>query len=83
MLGASGLSVSIIAIAVGAVLDFAFTASPDQHGWNINTIGVILMVVGGIGAVLSLMGIAIATSRKRDELVMEPHDHLVHHSDIQ
>lgn len=80
MIGAGGLSVSIIAIAVGAVLDFAFTASPTQHGWNVNTIGVILMIVGGVGAVLSLMGIAIASSR-RETVVGEPHEHVVHRTD--
>jgi predicted lysophospholipase L1 biosynthesis ABC-type transport system permease subunit len=45
-----GLTASIVAFAVGAVLDFAFTASPDQHGFNIHTVGVILMIVGAVGA---------------------------------
>ncbi|MBF6554866.1 MAG: hypothetical protein IVW52_01700 [Acidimicrobiales bacterium] len=53
---AGGLVASIIAFAVGAVLDFAVTASPDQHGFNIHTVGVILMIVGVVGAVLSLLG---------------------------
>ncbi len=52
-----GLTASIVAVAVGAVLDFAFTASPDQHGFNIHTIGVILMIVGVVGALCSLIGI--------------------------
>lgn len=53
---AAGLIVSIIAFAVGAVLDFALTVSSDQHGFNVHTVGVILMVVGAVGAALSLIG---------------------------
>lgn len=49
-----GFVVSILAIAVGAVLDFAVVVSPYQHGFNIKTVGVILMIVGAIGAVISL-----------------------------
>jgi hypothetical protein len=43
---------------VGAILDFAVTVGPDQHGFNIHTIGVILMIVGVVGAILSLIGFA-------------------------
>jgi hypothetical protein len=52
---ASGLVASLIVFAVGAILDFAITASPDQHGFNLNTVGVILMIVGIVGAVASLL----------------------------
>ena len=51
----SGVIIGIMIAAVGAVLDFAVTASPYQHGFNVNTIGVILMVVGIVGIVLSLL----------------------------
>jgi hypothetical protein len=50
-----GVGISMVIFAVGAVLDFAITVSPDQHGVNLNTIGVILMIVGGVGFVLSLV----------------------------
>jgi len=53
---AAGLVASIIAFAVGAVLDFALTVNSDQHGFNVHTVGVILMVVGAVGAVLSIIG---------------------------
>jgi hypothetical protein len=49
-----GIGVSIVLIAVGAVLDFAITVS-NTHGFNLHTIGVILMVVGAIGLVVSLV----------------------------
>jgi uncharacterized membrane protein YidH (DUF202 family) len=49
-----GAVVSIIVFAVGAILDFAVTTSTVQHGFNIKTVGVILMIVGAIGFVVSL-----------------------------
>ena len=49
-----GIGVSVLLIAVGAVLDFAINVQ-NTNGVNINTIGVILMIVGAIGLVLSLV----------------------------
>ena len=48
-----GIGVSIFFIAVGAILAFAveFTA----EGIDLNAVGVILMVVGGLGVVLSML----------------------------
>ena len=40
-------------VAVGAVLAFAVHVS--GHGFNIQTIGIILLVVGAIGGVLSMI----------------------------
>ena len=48
-----GLGVSLILIAAGAILTWAVNATVS--GLDINTIGVILMIVGAIGLVLSLM----------------------------
>ena len=48
-----GIGVSLILIAVGAVLTFAVHVS--GHGFNLHTIGIILLVVGGIGALISLI----------------------------
>ncbi len=48
-----GLGTSLFLIAVGAILDFA--VSVNTQGFNIHTIGVILMIVGAIGVVLSLI----------------------------
>ncbi len=39
---------------VGAVLDFAVVESPYQHGLNLNTVGLILIIVGAVGLVLSV-----------------------------
>jgi hypothetical protein len=48
-----GISVSLILIAVGAILTWAVTA--DVSGVDINTVGVILMVVGLVGGLISLV----------------------------
>ena len=50
-----GVVVSVLVGAVGAILDFAVTESPYQHGVNLNTVGVILMIVGAVGVVLSVV----------------------------
>jgi hypothetical protein len=45
--------VGLFLIAVGAVLTFAVNVSTT--GFNINTIGVILMIVGALGVLLDLI----------------------------
>ena len=47
-----GLGVSLILIAVGAILTWAVDA--HVNGLNVNAIGVILMIVGLIGGIFSL-----------------------------
>jgi hypothetical protein len=48
-----GIGVSLILIAVGAILAFAVHVS--GHGFNVHTIGIILLVVGIIGALLTMI----------------------------
>ena len=48
-----GIVLSLLLIAVGAILKFAVTA--DADGINLETAGVILMIVGAVGVVLSLI----------------------------
>ena len=48
-----GIGVSLVLIAVGAVM--AFAVHVTGHGFNIHTIGIILLVVGAIGALLSMI----------------------------
>ena len=48
-----GIGVSLILIAVGAVL--AFAVHVTTTGFNINTVGYILLVVGAVGALISLV----------------------------
>ena len=48
-----GMAVSLFLIAVGAILTWAVTAT--ANGLDLNTVGVILMIVGLVGALLSLV----------------------------
>jgi hypothetical protein len=48
-----GIGVSLILIAAGAIMTWAVNVS--SSGFNINTVGIILMVVGAVGLLLSLM----------------------------
>lgn len=48
-----GIGTSIFLIAVGAILTFAVKVT-YAGGVDINTVGIILMAVGGLGIVLSL-----------------------------
>ena len=48
-----GIGVSLILIAVGAVL--AFAVHVTTSGLNVNTVGYILLVVGVVGALISLV----------------------------
>jgi hypothetical protein len=56
---------SLLLIAVGAILKWAITVN-NTHGFNVNTAGVILMVVGGIGLVLSIIWMS---TRRRTDIV--------------
>lgn len=48
-----GIGVSVLLIAIGAILAFAVHVS--ANGFDINTIGIILMAVGGIGLLTALI----------------------------
>jgi hypothetical protein len=48
-----GIGVSLILVAVGAVLAFAVHVS--SSGFNVHTVGIILLVVGAVGILLSMM----------------------------
>jgi hypothetical protein len=48
-----GFGTSILLIAVGAILDFAVKV--QTKGFNLNKIGLILLIVGIVGLVLSVV----------------------------
>ncbi len=81
MIGAGGLVVSIIAFAVGAILDWAVTVSPYQHGFNINKVGVILMIVGVAGAIVSVIVMIVANSSRRRTVVDDGRGNVVRRVD--
>jgi hypothetical protein len=51
-----GLGASIVIFAIGAILRWGITAS--ANGVNLGAIGVILMIVGAVGAVISALFLA-------------------------
>jgi hypothetical protein len=48
-----GIGVSLFLLAVGAILTFAVEVTAE--GFNINTVGIILMIVGGIGMLFTVL----------------------------
>jgi hypothetical protein len=60
---------SLFLIALGAVLRFAITTQ-STHGVNIWNIGVILMIVGVVGLVLT--GVFMLTRRRTDVIHTGP-----------
>ena len=49
-----GIGFGLILVAAGAVMAFAVDVS-HSHGFNINTVGWILMIVGIVGVLLDLL----------------------------
>jgi hypothetical protein len=61
---------SLFLIAVGAILRYAVTWEPS--GINLETVGLILLIVGVIGLVISIAWMANAASRERREVPPAP-----------
>lgn len=65
------IGASLFLIAVGAILRFAVNASNrDTHGFNVGTAGVILMIVGVLGLIIS--AIWMSTRRRTDIISRGP-----------
>ncbi len=71
-----GIGVSILLIAVGAILTFALDLSvdvPSMGAVDMDFVGWILMAVGAIGLVVALV---IGGRNRREVVTREPHDSL-------
>ena len=69
------IGTSLFLLAIGAILRYAVTDA--VNGVDLSTIGVILMVVGVVGLLLSLLmtsALAGRTGRRRDVVVEERRD---------
>jgi hypothetical protein len=64
-----GIGVSIFLLAVGAILTFAVDA--QVSGIDLTTVGVILMVVGGIGLLVTLLVWGPRDRAVREQVVRE------------
>jgi hypothetical protein len=72
-----GIGVGILLIAVGAIMDFAITV--NGKGFNIHTVGLILMIAGVVGILLELVLFmprrrtgsdrAVVVERRRDDVL--------------
>jgi hypothetical protein len=60
-----GIGTSIVLIAVGAILRYAVTVTVS--GVDLQTVGLILMIVGIVGLVISLAIVFMGTQRDRYE----------------
>jgi len=67
-----GIGTSIFLIAVGAILYFAVNATVS--GLEIATIGVILMVCGALGLLISLFFLGSARRTPRERTVVREND---------
>jgi Domain of unknown function (DUF6458) len=67
-----GIGVSIVLLAIGAILTFAVEFT--TKGVNLDTVGVILMVVGGIGLLSSLLFWSSFSPYRREERIVT-HEH--------
>jgi hypothetical protein len=65
-----GIGVSILLIAIGAIL--AFAVSVTVSGIDLATVGVILMIVGAIGLVVDLLIWAPRRREYRSTTVNDP-----------
>lgn len=66
-----GIGGSLFLAALGAILYFAVTV--EGEGFNVNMIGLILMIVGILGLVLTMLmtASAEASDRKSDVTIVE------------
>jgi hypothetical protein len=62
-----GIGTSIFLIAAGAILRWAVTA--DVEGVDLDVVGLVLLIVGGIGLLLSLLWMTIYADRRRGTVV--------------
>ena len=63
------IGTSLFLIAVGAILKYAVTA--NVSGVDLDVVGVILMVVGAIGLLLSIFWMTVWADRRRDAVVAD------------
>lgn len=63
------IGASLALIAIGAILKFAITTH-STNGFNLDTAGIILMIVGALGLIISL--VMLSTRRRTDVVDRTP-----------
>jgi hypothetical protein len=72
MLSRMTIGTSLLLIAVGAIMKYAVTA--HVNGIDLQTVGVILMLVGILGLILSLLYTFVWSDRARARHAGTPYD---------
>ena len=70
---AVGIGTSLFLVAIGAILYFAVNA--DISGLEISTIGIILMVIGVVGLLISLFMVGSARRGTADRAVVRDREY--------
>ncbi len=76
-----GLGTSLVLIAIGAILRFAVSVS--THGFNIHAVGVILMVLGIVGLIITLIWMTVWADRRRAVAVRRQDAVIVRDRDVR
>ncbi len=66
-----GVGIGVFLLAVGAILKFAVTA--EAEGLNLNAVGVILMIVGGLAVLLSMLFWSTLFGSRQETIVSDDH----------
>ena len=75
------IGASIFLLVVGAILTFAVNVTAE--GFNINTVGIILMVAGVVGLLLSLLFWSSFSPYRRRTTAVYPEEHVVEERRIE
>jgi hypothetical protein len=76
-----GIGFSIFLFVIGAILTFAVDV--NTSGFNLNTVGIILMVAGVIGLLLSLLFWSSVSPYRRRLGTTVPDEHVVEERRIE
>jgi predicted membrane channel-forming protein YqfA (hemolysin III family) len=75
------IGASIFLLVIGAILTFAVNVSAE--GFNINTVGIILMVAGVVGLLLSLLFWSSFSPYRRRSATVYPEERVVEERRIE
>jgi Domain of unknown function (DUF6458) len=75
-----GIGTSLLLIAVGAILKYAVTG--EVSGIDLGTVGVILMIVGIVGLLISALWMTVWADRRRDVAVARDGDPVVREREV-
>jgi predicted membrane channel-forming protein YqfA (hemolysin III family) len=75
------IGASIFLLVIGAILTFAVNVSTE--GFNINTVGIILMIAGVVGLLLSLLFWSNFSPYRRRTTTVYPEEHVVEERRIE